>query len=93
MFTLNAKLVWAWFKGPSYSFVVRAEKEIKELEIKAGDEVKIRFFDRENNITSFKDILLKRNLEITIPNKYCIIFDSNQQKLKQFSAVTIKCEY
>ena len=93
MFHLKAQLIWAWFKGSAYSFVVSAEKDVAELEIKAGDEVKIRFFDRGNTKNNFKDIVTHRNLDILLPNKYCIICDSNNQKLKQFSAVEIKCVY
>ena len=93
MFSLKAQLVWAWFKGNSYSFVVRSETDIPELEITSGDEIKIRFFDRENSVKDFKDILLKRNLNLSIPPKYSIVFDNNNKKLKQFTAVRIKCEF
>lgn len=93
MFELRAQLVWAWFKGISYSFVVKSEVDIDELEIKSGEEIKIKFFDRENTSGDFKDILVNRNLKITIPPKYSIVFDNNNKKLKQFNAVKVKCGF
>ena len=93
MFNLKAQLVWAWFKGNSYSFVVKSEVDIDELEIQAEEEIKIKFFDRENTVGDFKDILIKRNLHFTIPPKYSIVFDNNNKKLKQFTAVKVKCVF